>query len=167
MTAVEKTESCLSYLFDAVRSTPIARAFVLGLVATFGIGVVQTDVFAQAKLPKTVLQPELWEKVEIAAPSECEATVKECARRFLEGANLLNGSRASFTVYRIGERDGRNLTIVFVSSKVNDDDSITGIRYRLAVSLGDVEDRSYKLETLGRQFTCARGHKNWSKARCP
>ena len=126
-----------------------------------------SETSAQSKLPKVVLQPELWEKVAVAAPAECEATARICSLRFLEAAELTLGKNPIISEYRLGERDGRNLTIVFVTYTVTDDDSLTGVRYRLAVSLGDVEDKSYKLENLGRQFTCARGHKGWSKARCP
>mgnify|MGYP001411188114 CR=1 FL=1 len=126
-----------------------------------------TSATAQSNFPKVVLKPDLSEPVEVAAPAECEATVRVCSDRFLDAAGLVMGSKPRFSEYRLGEVDGRSLTIVFVTYRVTDDDSVTGIRYRLAVSLGDVEDKSYKLETLGRQSTCARGHKNWSKARCP
>lgn len=139
--------------------------FFLAVVAFIGIG--SSEASAQSKFPRVVLQPGLWEKVEVSAPEECEGSVKVCSLRFLKAAEMVLGEKPVTSEYRLGERDGRNLTIVFVTYKVTDDDSITGVRYRLAVSLGDVEDRSYKLETLGRQFTCARGHKNWSKARCP
>jgi hypothetical protein len=105
--------------------------------------------------------------LETSSVSECEDTLTNCSRKFLAAADLEPGKSPKFNIYRLGERDGRNLTIMFVTVKVTDDDSLTGIRYRLALSLGDVEDKSYKLENLGRQFTCARGHKYWSMARCP
>ena len=144
-----------------------SRAFAFATAAFMFLVICNNGANAQSKFPKVVLQPELWEKVDLAAPAECEATARKCSLRFLEAAGLVLGKKPSFSEYRLGERDGRNLTIVFVTYKVTDDDSLTGVRYRLAVSLGDVEDRSYKLENLGRQFTCARGHKSWSKTRCP
>ncbi|MCB1023741.1 MAG: hypothetical protein KDB79_05095, partial [Acidobacteria bacterium] len=110
--------------------------------------------------------PTLWEKIEFNALEECEGKPKGCAASFLEQLQIDTGKRPWFNVYPIGERNGKNLTMIFVSHSVNDDASVTGIRYRLALSLGDVEDRSYKLETLGRQYRCARGRKGRSKALC-
>lgn len=135
----------------------LAALLFLGSIASIG----------QTKFGRDVLRPDLWEKVEVAPESECENASTKCSRQFLSAAEVDPGKTPKFNIYQLGETDGRNLTIVFVTVKVTDDDSITGIRYRLAMSLGDVEDKSYKLENLGRQFTCARGHKTWSKARCP
>lgn len=124
-------------------------------------------VDAQAKFSKVVLRPALWEKMIFKPKAECGQGTQDCARRFLEQAEVNLGQKPIFEFFELGEIQGRSLTIVFVTLKVDEDDSLTGIRYRLALSLGDVEDKTYKLENLGRQFTCARGHKFWSKKRCP
>ena len=145
----------------------MARFLLSFAVLIAGTAFWSTEAAAQAKFPKAVLRPELWEKVSVATSQECEGTAKECSLRFLEGAGLAIETKPAISEYRLGEVEGRSLTIVFVAYKVSNDDSVTGIRYRLAVSLGDVEDRSYILENLGRQYTCARGHRNWSRALCP
>ena len=135
-----------------------AAAFVLF------IGVV--SVMAQKKFPAVVMNPTLWEKVDVQAPDECEGTPQKCAAQMLKAVNIDAGSSPKYKVYRLGERDERNLTIVFVTQTVKEDDSVSGIRYRLAISLGDVEDRTFKLETLGKQYRCARGRKGWGKSLC-
>jgi len=132
--------------------------FVFGLVPS---------AYSQAKFYRTVRQPTLWEKMNFKPKAECPDGLQDCAKGFLEQAGVDLGTRPIYEFFDIGETGGRSLTIAFVTLKVTDDDSLTGIRYRLALSLGDVEDNTYKLETLGRQFTCARGHKYWSKKRCP
>lgn len=113
------------------------------------------------------MQPSIWEKMDFRPKGECSDGLQNCAKSFLEQASVDLGTAPIYEFFSLGETGGRSLTIVFVTLKVTEDDSLTGIRYRLALSLGDVEDTSYKLENLGRQFTCARGHKSWSKKRCP
>ena len=122
---------------------------------------------SQQKFSKTVLQPALWEKMKYSAKEECGDGLQDCAGRFLVQNGVVLGSRPIYEFFTLGESRGRNLTVAFVTLKVDDDDSLAGIRYRLVMSLGDVEDNTYKLENMGRQYTCARGHKYWSKKRCP
>lgn len=141
----------------------VSALLAIALMLAFGV----LSVTAQSKIPRYVLLPQLWDRVEVSSLPECEGTPADCAKRFLDASGTNLGNSPVFRSYKLGERAGRNLTIVIVTSKVSDDDSVTGIRYRLAISLGDVEDRTYKLETLARQYTCARGHKSWSKSLCP
>ena len=148
----------------------ISILFVLGIVVADGTA--QSKARPQStktkqKPPRSVLNPGLWERVDIQAQPECDDWPEGCAKQFLRGAGIELGASPKFRVYRIGERDGRNLTAVIVTTKVAEDDSVSGIRYRLVMSLGDVEDNTYKLETLGRQYTCLRGHKFWCKDLCP
>lgn len=146
---------------------------VILLVGTFAVsGSAQSNARSKAtkgkqRLPSSVLQAGLWERVDVLAQPECDDWPEGCAKQFLRGAGIELGSSPKFRVYCIGEREGRNLTVVIVTTKVADDDSVSGIRYRLAISLGDVEDNTFKLETLGRQYTCVRGHKFWGKDLCP
>ena len=138
----------------------------LAIVVLLFINLLANESFGQKKFPKEVLLPELWEKVEIAAPEECAGTPPQCALKMLRDAGIDAGSAPATTVYRLGERDGRNLTVVFVTQKIEEDDSLAGVRYRLVLSLGDVEDRTFKLETLGRQYKCMRGRRGWGRALC-
>ncbi len=149
---------------------------IIGIFLVFGL--IVGEASAQSKIrsqgakrdrkpPSFVLYPSVWERVDIQTQKECDDWPEGCAKQFLRGAGIELGLSPRFRVYRIGEREGRNLTVVIVTTKVADDDSVSGIRYRLAISLGDVEDNSFKLETLGRQYTCVRGHKFWGKDLCP
>lgn len=140
---------------------------LLCAITVFVILVSTRAADAQSKFSKAVLQPALWEKMSFRPERECGQGLQDCAKSFLEQAEVILGPRSTYEFFDLGEIRGRSLTIAFVTLKVDDDDSLTGIRYRLALSLGDVEDNTYKLENLGRQFTCARGHKSWSKRRCP
>lgn len=147
----------------------ISMLFVIGILVAEGSA--QSKAGSQSakgkqKLSRSVLDPGLWERVDVQAQAECDDWPEGCAKQFLRGAGLEFGSSPKYSVYRIGEREGRNLTVVIVTTKVTEDDSVSGIRYRLAISLGDVEDNTFKLETLGRQYTCWRGHRKWSKKLC-
>lgn len=152
---------------------------VLSIISLlFIIGTFAADGFAQSKtgsqpnqskqkLPRSVLNPGLWERVDVQAPPECDDWPEGCAKQFLKRAGIELSGSPKIDVYRIGESEAGNLTVVLVTTKVDEDDSVSGIRYRLAMSLGDVEDNTFKLETLGRQYTCWRGRKTWSKKLCP
>jgi len=148
----------------------ISMLFVLGIFAADGSAQSKAgtqSVKGKQKLPRSVLDPGLWDRVDVKSQPECDDWPEGCAKQFLRGAGIEIGTSTEFNVYRIGEREGRNLTVVIVTTKVAQDDSVSGIRYRLAMSLGDVEDNSFKLETLGRQYTCSRGSKTWNKKLCP
>ena len=149
---------------------------IISLFLTIGVFVADGSAQSKAeskpvqrkqKLPKIVRDPGLWERVEVQAPPECDDWPEGCAKQFLKGAGIELIGSPKIDVYRVGESEAGNLTVVLITTKVDDDDSVSGIRYRIAMSLGDVEDNTFKLETLGKQYTCWRGHKRWSKNLCP
>lgn len=122
---------------------------------------------AQKKFSRAVTDASLWDTIEATSSTECEGTPTECAVKMLAEQNVRIGDWPLFSVYRLGEMDGKSVTVVFVSHKVDGDDSVAGMLYRLELSLGDVEDRTFSLDELGRQYKCARGRTGWSKQICP
>lgn len=131
------------------------------------VSILSLGVRGQSRPPQFVVDATRWDSVSFDPPPECEGTPEECAARILRELKIDITDSPKFSTYYLGEADGTNLTVVLVSHLVTEDDSVAGILYRVELSLGDVEDRSYKLEALGRQFKCARGRKGWSKKLCP
>jgi hypothetical protein len=143
-----------------MKKTLIALSLMVGVIG---------QAHAKERFSREVLNPSLWYKQEPAsAVSECSGGTRQCALQMLEQAGE-NVDNARVQVFRLGEqKNGTNLTIALVDTKVDGDDSIARMRYRLAMQLDDVEDRSYKLVNMGTQFKCHRGkQRNWSKAFCP
>ena len=141
------------------------RTSMINVLSLMAVSVLVT--LAQQQMPKSVKDESRWKKVEYTPPAECEDTPEQCAVKMLKEINIDVGDSPMFSVYRLGEMAGTNTTVVFVSRTVEGDDSVAGILYRVALSLGDVEDRSYSLDYVGEQYKCMRGHKNWSKSLCP
>ena len=121
---------------------------------------------AAQKFSKAVTDASRWSPMAVAAPAECTGEPNECAVKLLSGLNISVGSKPDFSVYRLGDVDGKNLTVVFVSHLPEDDDSIIGVLYRLELSRTDANDRSFSLEALGRIYQCLNGPEGWQKTAC-
>ncbi len=143
------------------------RKIFLLFAIVFTFAVMSQTLLGQGKMPKSVRDEGRWDKVEFDAPAQCEGTPRDCALKMLKDLNIDVGDSPLFSVYRLGEINEKSVTVVFVSQEVSDDDSVSGILYRLALSLGDVEDNSFSLDFLGKQYKCARGRSYWSKNLCP
>lgn len=138
----------------------------LSLLAAFAVIFLAGASQTLGQFSKDVMRPALWEKIQFRGSQECSLGLQECSVGFLEEAGFQIGERPIYEFFTLGNFRGRNLTIVFVTVDVEDDDSVSAIRYRLVLSLsgGDVED--LKLSSMGRQYKCTRNPEEWSKARC-
>ncbi len=138
----------------------------LSLFAAFAVIFLAGASQAKGQFSKDVMRPARWEKVQFRAAQECSLGLQECSAGFLEEAGFEIGERPIYEFFTLGNFRGRDLTVVFVTVDVEDDDSVSAIRYRLVLSLhsGDVEN--LKLSSMGRQYKCVRSSKEWSKARC-
>lgn len=126
-----------------------------------------TAIQAQEKFSKVVTDADRWDAIEYSTPAECTGSPEECAVKMLTESNIGVGDQPEFSVYRLGEIADKNVTVVFVSHFVDDDDLVLGKLYRLELSLAGVEDNSYKLDGLGRMFQCMNGPAGWRKTACP
>ena len=139
---------------------------LVGLVLSFAT-LSAPETPAQERFSKVVTDAGRWEPVDYKAPGECTGDAQECALKMLGESNISVGDEPAFSVYQLGEVDGKRVTVVFVSQLVEDDDSVLGRLYRLEMSLGDVEDKSYSLDAMGRMYQCMRGPEGWRKSVCP
>ena len=140
------------------------RTTILLLLLIAFVGVSTST--AQNRFSRVVTDASLWDPVNISSSTECEGSASECAVKMLDEQNIDVGESPLFSVYRLGEVNEKSVTVVFVSHKVNDDDSVAGMLYRIELSLSDVEDRSFSLGAIGRMYKCMRGRKGWSKRPC-
>lgn len=95
---------------------------------------------AQSKFSRAVMRPALWEKIRFKPKAACSIGLQDCAMRYLVDAGVKFESAPIYEFFTLGVSRRRNLTVAFVTQKVTDDDSLTGIRYRLVLSLRDVEN---------------------------
>lgn len=138
-------------------------ALVVFVISLFTTAAVQ----AQQKFSKVVTDAERWDEIEYEAPSECTGAPEECAIKMLTELSIGVGDEPDFSVYRLGEVNDKNVTVVFVSHLTEDDDSVLGNLYRLELSQTDAEDSSFSLDGLGRMFQCMNGPVGWRKTLCP
>lgn len=136
------------------------------LVLFFG-ALLATDTNAQQKFSRVVTDATRWDPITFDTPKKCTGTPQDCALKMMEELNISVGDEPGYSVYRLGEIGEKNVTVVFVSHLVEDDDSVIGILYRLELSLGDVGGDSYNLDALGRMYQCLRGPIGWRKTLCP
>ena len=125
-----------------------------------------SEAMAQ-KFSKVVTDATRWDPVTFDAPAECTGDPQECALEVLGDLDISVGDEPDFSVYRLGEIEGKNVTVVFVSHLPEENDSILGMLYRLELSSGDTEGKSFSLEALGRMYQCMRGPEGWRKTACP
>jgi len=126
-----------------------------------------SNVTAQKKFSKVVTDPSRWDQVDHGSPKGCSGTPEECAVEMLDALNISVGNEPDFSVYRLGEIEGKDVTVVFVSHLVDEDDSVIGLLYRLELSRSAAEDNSFDLDGVGRMFQCMRGPIGWRKTLCP
>jgi hypothetical protein len=131
------------------------------------ISLFSAAVQAQQKFSKVVTDAESWDTIDYKAPSECAGAPEECAIKMLNELNVGVGEEPEFSVYELGERNEKNVTVVFVSHFVEDDDSVLGRLYRLELSQSGAESNSFSLENLGRMSQCMNGPVGWRKTLCP
>lgn len=138
----------------------------LAVILTFG-ALFASEAIGQKKFSKVVTDPERWDQIDHGSPDECTGKPEDCALKMLGALNISVGDEPEFSVYRLGEIDGKNVTVVFVSHLVEEDDSVIGMLYRLELDLDDVEDDSFSLDAVGRMYQCMRGPVGWRKTHCP
>lgn len=125
-----------------------------------------SDAMAQ-KVSKVVTDATRWDQVTIGTPVKCTGDPKECAIKALADQNISVGDKPDFSVYPLGEIDGKNVTVVFVSHLIENDDSpVLGELYRVELSLGDTEGRAFSLDSLGLLYQCIDGPAGWRKTAC-
>ena len=81
----------------------------------------------------------------------------------LNELNISVGDEPEFSVYNIGEEDGKDTTVVFVSHFIEDDDDVLAKLYRLEFHKNDA---SFGLNELGRMYQCMEGRSGWRKTPC-
>lgn len=133
----------------------------------FAFMLCSADTAAQQRFSAVVTDADRWDTVEFNAPDECAGTPEECAVAMLTELNIPVGEEPLFSVYPIGPVDEKNVTVVFVSHFVEDDDSVLGKLYRLELTRSSDETAAFNLEGLGRMFQCMRGPVGWRKTLCP
>ena len=141
----------------------------LFLVAAFVLSgtLFASDALAQKGFSKVVTDPTRWATVEYANQQECSGTPEDCALKMLGAMNISVGDDPAFSVYRLGETEDKNVTVVFVSHLVEDDDSVLGELYRLELSQAGVADESFSLSGVGKMYQCMEGRVGWRKTECP
>ena len=144
----------------------MSRVRKLSLFAACAVVFLAGASQAKGQFSKDVMRPALWEKVQFRAAHECGLGLQECSAGFLEEAGFEIGERPIYEFFTLGKFRGRDLTIVFVTVDVEDDDLVAGIRYRLVLSLHQGESDNLKLSSIGKQYKCFRSTQEWSKARC-
>lgn len=125
------------------------------------------DVNAQQKFSKVVTDVERWDAIEFNAPSECTGTPEECAVKMLTELNLNVGDTPEFSVYELGAVEGNNVTVVFVSHFIEDDEAVLGKLYRLELVNKATASGTFGLDELGQMFQCMNGPVGWRKTVCP
>ena len=125
-----------------------------------------TEASAQ-KFSKVVTDAERWDPVAFEAPEECTGLARECALEMLGDLDISVGDEPDFSVYPIGETGAKDVTVVFVSHLTEDYDSVLGKLYRLELSRDNANDRSFRLDALGRMYQCMEGPSGWRKTLCP
>jgi hypothetical protein len=119
------------------------------------------------KFSKVVTDATRWEPVTVGATEECTSGPQECALEVLGDLNISVGDEPDFSVYRLGDVDGKNVTVVFVSHLIEAEDSpVLGELYRVELSHDDAEDKSFSLDALGKLYQCIDGPAGWRKAAC-
>lgn len=124
-----------------------------------------TEANAQ-KFSKVVTDADRWDAVTLTASSECAGGPQECALDVLKDMNISVGDTPDFSVYRLGDVNGRDVTVVFVSHLPDEDDSVLGMLYRVELTLTDAADRSFSVEALGRMYQCLDGAVGWRTTAC-
>ena len=134
--------------------------------AVFVMTLSLTAVNAQKKFSKVVADATRWKAIEFSAPAQCSNSPQECAVKALTELKIDVGSEPEFSIYPIGETSDGNVTVVFVSRLVEDDDSVLAKLYRLELDKADAADTTYSLDALGVMFQCMDGEEGWRKTPC-
>lgn len=134
--------------------------------AVFVVVLSMIAVSAQEKFSKVVTDASRWDPIEFTAPQECAASPEECAVKMLTELKIDVGSEPEFSVYPIGKTDDGNVTVVFVSRLIEDDDLIMGKLFRLELDKTDQADPTYSLDGLGVMYQCIDGKEGWRKTPC-
>lgn len=143
------------------------KRFSLAGIALMLVSICFSSEAAAQKFSKVVTDATRWDAVKIGAPAECTGgDVEKCAIEVLSGLKISVGDDPEFSVYRLGEIEGKNVTVVFVSHLIEDEESpVLGMLYRVELSLADAKDHSFSLDALGRMYQCAESP-GWRKSAC-
>ncbi|MBX3283467.1 MAG: hypothetical protein KF756_13460 [Acidobacteria bacterium] len=139
---------------------------LLFVTAAFVVALSITAASAQEKFSKVVTDADRWDAIEYSAPPECSLSPEECAVKMLTELKIDVGSEPKFSVYPLGETNDGNVTVVFVSRFVDDDELVLGKLFRLELERSDAADTSYSLDGLGVMFQCMNGPVGWRKTPC-
>ncbi len=138
-------------------------AAIIVMLVTVGFS---SEASAQ-KFSKVVTDAARWQPVAFEAPDACTGGAEECALEVLGDLNISVGDKPDFSVYQLGETDGKDVTVVFVSHLPEENDSVLGNLYRLELSRDNSTEKSFRLEALGRMYQCMEGPIGWRKTNCP
>lgn len=125
-----------------------------------------TSVASGQKFSKVVTDANRWDPITVDASADCTGAPEQCALEALGELNISVGDEPDFSVYRIGQTDGRDLTVVFVSHLLEDNDIVLGELYRLELTRDDAADNTYNVDAAGRMFQCMNGPVGWRKTLC-
>jgi hypothetical protein len=137
---------------------------VIPFIALFLLVITLQSAEVQAQqYPKAVTDVERWSSVDFTAPAACTASPEECAVKMLGELKIEIGDEPEFSVYPLGDKDGKDVTVVFVSHMGEEDDSVLGVLYRMELNM---ENAAFSLNGLGRMFQCLDGPAGWRKTAC-
>jgi hypothetical protein len=143
------------------------KRFSLAGIALMLVSICFSSEAAAQKFSKVVTDAARWEAVKVGAPAECTGDAEKCAVEVLSNLKISVGDEPEFSVYHLGAVEGKDVTVVFVSHLIEDEESpVLGMLYRLELSLADAKDRSFSLNALGRMYQCVDGP-GWRKTSCP
>ena len=118
---------------------------------------------AQEKFSKVVTDADLWENIQFDAVDDCTGEPEECAVRMLNKLDISVGETPEFSVYNIGEENGKDTAVVFVSHFIDEDDDVLAELYRLEFHKNDA---AFSLNEVGKMYQCMEGRAGWRKTPC-
>jgi len=138
----------------------------LFVTAAFVFILSAATVQAQEGFSKVVTDPARWDAIEFSAPTECSESPEECAVKMLTELKIDVGSEPNFSVYHLGNVEEKDVTVVFVSKFIEDDDLVLAKLFRLALDKNNASDNSFGLDEVGVMYQCMNGPVGWSKTPC-
>lgn len=141
--------------------------FLLAGIAVMLVSICFSIEASAQKFSKVVTDAGRWDPVTVTAPAECTGDPEKCALKALGALGISVGDEPDFSVYHLGDTDGKDVTVVFVSHLLEEDDSVLGMLYRLELSQAGADDRSFTLDAVGRMYQCLDGPEGWRKTACP
>ncbi|MFZ1701376.1 MAG: hypothetical protein WBO10_04355 [Pyrinomonadaceae bacterium] len=125
-----------------------------------------TSAASAQKFSKVVTDANRWDPITVDASQDCTGAPEQCALEVLGELNISVGDEPDFSVYRVGQTDGKDLTVVFVSHLLEENDTVLGELYRLELTRTDAANNTYNVDAVGRMFQCMNGPVGWRKTLC-